>query len=168
MSEYDDRMKNFRGSLRQWQRIRHPWAGGVRVALLAALPFVIWSHNPLASVIWIAAALFHPALFPAYVVAGSEAPILTRLTDTAEHWYEMTAPKERKLDIFPCAVMVLPAFCSLWLHILFWGMYFYLAAIGCAAISFRRQMHLIEEIEHQKTAQREHAEHIHPEEIEHA
>ena len=168
MSDYEDKMKKFRASLRQWERIRHPWAGVVRVALLATLPFVIWSHNPLESIIWVAVALFHPALFPAYVVAGKDAPILTRLTDTVEHWYEMTVPKERKLDVFPCAVMVLPAFCSLWLHILFWGMYFYLAAIGCAAIFFHRQLHLKEEREHQKTAQTEHVEHFEPEEIEHA
>jgi len=168
MSEYEDKMKKFRGSLRQWERIRHPWAGVVRVVLVVTLPFVLWSHSPLEIIPWIVIALFHSALFPVYVVAGKEAPILTRLTDVVEHWYEMTVPDERKMDIFPCAVMALPLFCSLWLHILFWGAYFHLAALACIGIFLHRQLHRMEQREEDQIKQMEHMEHVEQEEIEHA
>ena len=140
-------------------------AGVVRVVLLLTLPIIIWSHNPLEAIIWIAVALFHPALFPAYVVAGKEAPILTRLTDAVERWHEMTVPNERKMDIFPCAVHLPPMFFSLWLHISFWGAYFYLAAIACAGIFLHRQLHQMEQRKEEKTEQMEH---VDQEEIEHA
>ncbi len=103
MAQYDG-LKGLLKSRTKWEKIRHPWAGVMRVILVLTLPIALWSHNALEVITWIIVALIHPGFFPAYVVAGKDAPILTRLADAVQQWHDLTPPNERTMDILPSTV----------------------------------------------------------------
>ena len=137
-SSVEEFVHDVKTSFTQWERLRNPLAGWVRVALVITLPFLLWTHNVPLLILWVAAAIIHPHFIPVYVVAGKEAPLFTRLTDAAHKWYEDTPPRERWMDIFPCAVLALPMLWALWSQLAFWAVYFYAAAVISKALFLYR------------------------------
>jgi hypothetical protein len=125
----------------QWQRLRNPIAGYIRIGLILTLPIFLWTHDMPLLIVWIGVGILHPMFIPVYVVAGNEAPLLTRMADAVEKWYETNDAEQRLADIFPCAVMILPAIWSIWLHIFFWAVYFYVAAIFSKYLFIHSLMH---------------------------
>jgi hypothetical protein len=127
--------------LSQWDRMRHPGAGWARIALAAALPFVLWSQSVLLVILFIAAVLAHPSFFPPFIDASPGLPLMTRLTDAVHDWLKRTDWEDRVAVLFPNIVLVPPMVMTLWNHNLFWGFYFYLAAVICKVMIAARLLH---------------------------
>ena len=125
----------------QWERLRNPIAGWIRIGLIVTLPLILWAHDAPLLIVWVIVGIVHPLFTPVYVVAGDEAPLLTRMTDAVHKWYDNTDMEERLADIFPCAVLVLPMIWAIWLHIFFWALYFYVAAIVSKLLFIQSLMH---------------------------
>lgn len=124
----------------QWDRLRHPYAGWLRVALGMLLPFIIWSHDWLLISLWVVAVSSHPYWFPAYTAAteGDNPHLFTKLVDAWKRWLEKTPREEKLFFYFPGVVLALPLLCFLWKNDLAWSLYFFAAAIGYKVMFARK------------------------------
>lgn len=126
--------------LTQWERLRHPHAGWARVALGLSFPFVIWSHNIVLILIWLAAVIGHIHLIGPYVESGKNTPLMTRLTDAFQNWFENASKIDKILLFGPGAVLILPLVIKLWSHNLMASLYFFAALAGFKVLFLYRLM----------------------------
>ncbi len=124
----------------QWERLRHPLAGWVRLALGLLLLPVTWSHEGLLLLMTVMALISHGWWFPPYieVTAPEDTPLMTRLVDAVQSWMEKASAEEKILAFF-LPLLALPALlAALWSHNLFWSVYFTLGIAGYKALFLHR------------------------------
>lgn len=112
----------------QWDRLRHPYAGWLRVALGVLLPFVFWSHDAVFLIFWLVALFSHPWWFPAYIEIPENMPLMTRLVDAWQGWIENAGTQDKTQLFLPGFALLLPLLWFAWDHNLFWTVYFF--AVG--------------------------------------
>ena len=124
----------FLQSFRQWERLRHPYAGWLRIGLGVLLPFIVWSHSALLIVLWLTAFVSHPWWFPQHVEVTEDMPFMTRLTDAVQAWLERATPLEKAQLFLPGFALAWPLLCALWQHHFFWSLYFVAAVAAYKTI----------------------------------
>ena len=127
MTSLNDVFSKVTGLFFQWDRLRHPYAGWVRLALALTLPFVIWSHNILLIILWPLAFFSHSFWFPPYVEASEDVSVMTKLTDRAHKWMDESSRAQKTIIFIPGLFLFLPLVCFLWKQSLFWSLYFFIA-----------------------------------------
>lgn len=122
----------------QWDRLRHPYAGWLRVALGLLFPFIVWSHDWLLISLLVVAVFSHPYWFPAYTGSEDKPHFFTKLVDAWKAWLEKTPREEKIFFYFPGIVLVLPLLCFLWKNDFIWSLYFFAAAAGYKVLFARK------------------------------
>ena len=124
--------------LLQWERLRHPWAGWVRLGLCLLFPFIVWSHDWLLIGLLLMAVFSHAYWFPPCVDAGEDAHLLTQMVDRLQKWVENTPAAERFYTLLPALLLFIPLVGSLWAHNVFWIIYFLMTTAGLKVLFFVR------------------------------
>ena len=109
---------------KEWERMRNPWAGWVRVGLGLISPFVLWSNSILLLLLFVGAVFTHPYWFPPYKDTPPHPDVMTRLIDRFQIWTKTTTREERFLFYIPGFAIGFPYICFMWGQSLFWGLFF--------------------------------------------
>jgi hypothetical protein len=109
---------------KEWERLRNPWAGWTRVGLGLISPFVLWIHNPLILILFVAAIFTHPYWFPPFKEKQPHPDTMTKLTDRFQAWLKTTSQEERLLIFIPGVAIAVPYVFFMWTNSLFWGLFF--------------------------------------------
>jgi hypothetical protein len=117
-----------------WERLRNPMSGWTRVALGLALPFIIWTHNPLLIILMTLAILSHPFWFPPAKKDADPNDFMVRSIDSTREWMRVATLYEKSVIYYASAVMFGGSVALLWVH--HWmGALLYICLIGFKIIA---------------------------------